>query len=123
MAVLLLVPLLVLLLLVAAAGAAAGWGAAWWLVPALCRSCQSGPNPQSVSHSCPAPAPAPQGKEGVKGRYWFTEGDLKAGSAIKMDKSGKAVLMVMRHLGRVQELRCSVQGAQLTVYVLNSPGV
>jgi hypothetical protein len=27
----------------------------------------------------------------------------------------------MRHLGRVQEMRCSVQGAQLTVYVLLSP--
>jgi hypothetical protein len=60
-------------------------------------------------------------REGVKGRWWFSESDLKSGSAIKMDKSGRAVLMVMRHLGRLQEVRCSVQGSQLSVYVLNSP--
>jgi hypothetical protein len=29
----------------------------------------------------------------------------------------------MRHLGRLQEVRCSVQGAQLAVYVLLSAGV
>jgi hypothetical protein len=40
-----------------------------------------------------------------------------------MDKSGRAVLMVMRHLGRLQEVRCNVQGAALSVYVLNSPVV
>lgn len=66
---------------------------------------------------------AAQGREGVKGLWWFSENDLKSGSAIKMDKSGRAVLMVMRHLGRLQEVRCNVQGAQLSVYVLNSPVV
>ncbi len=37
---------------------------------------------------------------------------------VKLDKSGKALLTLLRHLGRLSEQRCSVDGAQLVVYVL-----
>ena len=46
-----------------------------------------------------------QGKEGIKGRHWFTEPDLKAGACIRSDKTGRALLTVLRHLGRIQEVR------------------
>ena len=47
---------------------------------------------------------APQSKEAAKGRYWFLETDLKSGTAIRMDKTGKSILMLLRHLGRLQEV-------------------
>lgn len=46
-----------------------------------------------------------QSKEGVKGRYWFPETELKSGIAVKMDKTGKSILMLLRHLGRLAEVR------------------
>jgi hypothetical protein len=46
-----------------------------------------------------------QTKEGVRGRFWFLETDLRSGTAIRMDKTGKSVLMLLRHLGRLQEVR------------------
>lgn len=45
-----------------------------------------------------------QNKEGIKGRHWFVEGDLKEGLSIKLDKTGKSILTVLRHLGRLQEV-------------------
>jgi hypothetical protein len=45
-----------------------------------------------------------QSKEAAKGRFWFFETDLKAGTAIRMDKTGKSILMLLRHLGRLQEV-------------------
>ncbi|KAK9835147.1 hypothetical protein WJX81_001101 [Elliptochloris bilobata] len=58
------------------------------------------------------------GKEGVKGRYWFTEPDLKAGACIRSDKTGRALLTVLRHLGRIQEMRFNLEGSMQPVYVL-----
>jgi hypothetical protein len=46
-----------------------------------------------------------QSKEAAKGRFWFLETDLKSGTAIRMDKTGKSILMLLRHLGRLQEVR------------------
>jgi hypothetical protein len=46
-----------------------------------------------------------QSKEAAKGRFWFIETDLKSGTAIRMDKTGKSILMLLRHLGRLQEVR------------------
>jgi hypothetical protein len=46
-----------------------------------------------------------QTKEAAKGRFWFVESDLRAGAAVKMDKTGKSMLMLLRHLGRLQEVR------------------
>jgi hypothetical protein len=46
-----------------------------------------------------------QTKEAAKGRFWFLESDLRAGAAVKMDKTGKSMLMLLRHLGRLQEVR------------------
>lgn len=45
-----------------------------------------------------------QSKEAAKGRFWFVETDLRSGSAIRMDKTGKSILMLLRHLGRLQEV-------------------
>lgn len=47
---------------------------------------------------------AVQGKEGIRGKFWFVDSDLKGGSALKLDKTGKAILTVLRHLGRLTEV-------------------
>lgn len=45
-----------------------------------------------------------QNKDGVKGQYFFLESDLKDGTALKLDKTGKSLLTVLRHLGRLTEV-------------------
>ncbi|XP_008786986.2 spindle and kinetochore-associated protein 1 homolog [Phoenix dactylifera] len=42
--------------------------------------------------------------EAVKGKYFFLETDIK-GPGLKLDNTGKAILTVLRHLGRIQEAR------------------
>ncbi|XP_077236142.1 spindle/kinetochore-associated-like protein [Tasmannia lanceolata] len=42
--------------------------------------------------------------EAVKGKHFFLETDMK-GSGLKLDNTGKAILTVLRHLGRIQETR------------------
>ncbi|BBG97371.1 Spindle and kinetochore-associated protein 1 homolog [Prunus dulcis] len=42
--------------------------------------------------------------EAVKGKHFFLETDMK-GPALKPDNTGKAILTVLRHLGRVSETR------------------
>ena len=46
-----------------------------------------------------------QGKEGFRGRYWFAESDMKGGGQLRLDKSGKAIITVLRHLGRLNEVK------------------
>lgn len=45
-----------------------------------------------------------QGREGVRGRPWFLESSLKDGQVLRLDKSSKALLVLLRHLGRLQEV-------------------
>ncbi|XP_020095452.1 spindle and kinetochore-associated protein 1 homolog [Ananas comosus] len=42
--------------------------------------------------------------EPVKGKHFFLEADIK-GPGLKLDNTGKAILTVLRHLGRIQETR------------------
>ncbi|KAH7366355.1 hypothetical protein KP509_18G074900 [Ceratopteris richardii] len=42
--------------------------------------------------------------ECVKGKHFFFESDMK-GSVLKMDNTGKAILTVLRHLGRIADVR------------------
>ncbi|PON47294.1 Spindle and kinetochore-associated protein [Parasponia andersonii] len=42
--------------------------------------------------------------EAVKGKNFFLESDIK-GPALKLDNTGKAILTVLRHLGRLSETR------------------
>ncbi|XP_051121382.1 spindle and kinetochore-associated protein 1 homolog [Andrographis paniculata] len=42
--------------------------------------------------------------DGVKGKHFFLEGDIK-GPSLKLDNTGKALLTVLRHLGRISESR------------------
>ncbi|KAL4585841.1 hypothetical protein LXL04_010467 [Taraxacum kok-saghyz] len=42
--------------------------------------------------------------EGVKGKHFFLETDIK-GPSLKLDTTGKAILTVLRHLGRLTETR------------------
>ncbi|XP_058090577.1 spindle and kinetochore-associated protein 1 homolog isoform X1 [Magnolia sinica] len=42
--------------------------------------------------------------EAVKGKHFFLETDMK-GPGLKLDNTGKAILTVLRHLGRVHETR------------------
>ncbi|KAF3335547.1 spindle and kinetochore-associated protein 1 [Carex littledalei] len=44
------------------------------------------------------------GTEQVKGKHFFLESDIK-GPGLKLDNTGKAILTVLRHLGRIQETR------------------
>ncbi|KAJ9533809.1 hypothetical protein QJQ45_026901, partial [Haematococcus lacustris] len=45
-------------------------------------------------------------KDGIKGRHWLCEGDFaKDGVHIRADKTGKSILTVLRHLGRLMAPR------------------
>ncbi|KAF5834848.1 hypothetical protein DUNSADRAFT_8349 [Dunaliella salina] len=57
-------------------------------------------------------------KEGIKGRFWFLDNDLKEGASIRPDKTGKAILMMLRHLKRLEEVRCLLDGSSAVVYIL-----
>jgi hypothetical protein len=46
-----------------------------------------------------------QVKEGVKGHHWFMEQDMKNANVLRPDKTGKSLLTVLRHLGRLHEVR------------------
>ncbi|KAL4430159.1 hypothetical protein ABPG77_004941 [Micractinium sp. CCAP 211/92] len=52
------------------------------------------------------------------GRSWVLESDLRSGSAVRLDKTGKTLLTLLRHLGRLQELRVQADGATHLVYLL-----
>ena len=41
----------------------------------------------------------------MKGRFWFMEADMKQTQTLRPDKTGKALLTVLRHLGRLHEVR------------------
>ena len=55
--------------------------------------------------------PLPQCAEPLRGRPWVLEADLKAGAHLRLDKSGKAMLTLLRHLGRLAEVRAAALGA------------
>ena len=48
--------------------------------------------------------PDTQAREGIKGRFWFMEADMKQTQTLRPDKTGKALLTVLRHLGRLHEV-------------------
>ncbi|KAI7839366.1 hypothetical protein COHA_006891 [Chlorella ohadii] len=56
--------------------------------------------------------------EALKGRSWLMESDLRSGAAVRLDKTGKTLLTLLRHLGRLQEVRVHADGATHLVYVL-----
>lgn len=57
-------------------------------------------------------------KEELHGTRWVLESDLRSGSALRMDKSGRATLTALRHLGRLAEVRLIVDGAAQLVILL-----
>lgn len=52
----------------------------------------------------------------LKGKFWALEADLKAGTALKLDKSGKSCLTILRHLKRIGEVRIQADGSTHIVY-------
>jgi len=50
----------------------------------------------------------------TEGEYFFIDEDLKAYSQLKMDSTGRAILTMLRHCGRLREVR----GNKLLRYVL-----
>lgn len=56
--------------------------------------------------------------EALKGRVWAMESDLKSGAALRLDNTGKTILTLLRHLGRVAELRINADGATHLVYAV-----
>jgi len=59
-------------------------------------------------------------RDGVRGRFWFLESELRDGVSIKADKSGKALLTLLRHLRRMDEVRIQIEGTCTLVHVLTS---
>lgn len=54
-----------------------------------------------TAHACLATCPPPrQPHEALKGRSWLMESDLRSGAAVRLDKTGKTLLTLLRHLGR-----------------------
>lgn len=41
----------------------------------------------------------------MKGKCWMMDMDLRKGSVLKPDKTGKAIMTILRHLGRIHEVR------------------
>ncbi|CAK9309799.1 unnamed protein product [Citrullus colocynthis] len=63
--------------------------------------------------------------DAVKGKYFFLETDMR-GPSLKLDNTGKAILTVLRHLGRISETRIGHQRSSLyeresTIYNSNNP--
>ncbi|KAG7667789.1 hypothetical protein Ndes2526B_g01813 [Nannochloris sp. 'desiccata'] len=56
--------------------------------------------------------------EALKGKVWTMEADLKSGAALRLDNTGKTILTLLRHLGRVAELRINADGATHLVYAV-----
>jgi hypothetical protein len=56
--------------------------------------------------------------EALKGKVWVMEADLKSGAALRLDNTGKTILTLLRHLGRVTELRINADGATHLVYAV-----
>ncbi|XP_052170510.1 spindle and kinetochore-associated protein 1 homolog [Diospyros lotus] len=54
--------------------------------------------------------------ETVKGKHFFLETDIK-GPSLKLDNTGKAILTVLRHLGRISEMRIGHH----RVFILSKP--
>lgn len=42
-----------------------------------------------------------QPHDSLKGRSWVLESDLRSGAAVRLDKTGKTLLTLLRHLGRL----------------------
>eukprot|EP00899_Mesostigma_viride_P003671 jgi/Mesvir1/13304/Mv08594-RA.1 len=62
------------------------------------------------------------GMPGVKGNHFFVENDLRNGQILKLDNTGKTILTVLRHLGRILEVPVKIVDADgqktVKVYVL-----
>ena len=54
-----------------------------------------------------------QNKDVVKGRCWMTDFDLRRSSLLKPDKTGKALMTILRHLGRIHEVSTRALSAAL----------
>lgn len=54
----------------------------------------------------------------VKGKMWALEADCKAGRHLRMDNTGRSIIMVLRHVSRLNEVRIPVDGTTHLVYVL-----
>lgn len=74
----------------------------------------------NVTDSCSAPAYFMQAKEELHGRQWALESDLKSGTALRLDKTGRSIITVLRHLGRISETRINVDGSMISVLLLNT---
>lgn len=60
------------------------------------------------------------GHESLRGKQWWVmESDLRGGRALKMDNSGRMILTLLRHVGRLSETRISVDGSTHVVHILN----
>uniref|UniRef100_A0A7N1A3Q1 SKA complex subunit 1 homolog n=1 Tax=Kalanchoe fedtschenkoi TaxID=63787 RepID=A0A7N1A3Q1_KALFE len=57
--------------------------------------------------------------EGLKGKHFFLENDIK-GPSLKLDNTGKAILTVLRHLGRISETR--IRHHRVIVLLKPQPG-
>ena len=54
----------------------------------------------------------------LKGKFFFIESDMKLGQAVRMDNTGRSLLVLLRHLGRTTEVRVGVEGTTHLAYIL-----
>ena len=47
----------------------------------------------------------------MRGKFWLTDADLKKSSTLRADKTGKAIMTILRHLGRVAEVSSLIHPA------------
>ena len=53
--------------------------------------------------------PEMQSQTQIKNQSWITDWDLQQSPVLKPDKTGKALLTILRHLKRIQEVSHCVQ--------------
>lgn len=71
---------------------------------AVCSSQAGTRAPSKLSCTCVRNMGDVQSKDAVKGKCWLMDMDLRKGSVLKPDKTGKAIMTILRHLGRIHEV-------------------
>ena len=51
-------------------------------------------------------------------QWWVMDGDLRGGKALRMDNTGRMILTLLRHVGRLSEARIGIDGVTHLVYML-----
>ena len=59
-----------------------------------------------------------QGRSELKGKRWFTDAERKQAAVLRQDKTGRAILTILRQLKRLHEVRHVTLGTSAAMLVL-----